>query len=91
MPDEDSILNLEHTVGRVDDDLTSLTKDVEALKKEITTLRDGARESWHALNLMIKLYGSGGANLHDEKAKTFSELKDIILQLSNRFPPEPKK
>jgi predicted RNase H-like nuclease (RuvC/YqgF family) len=50
---EERFLNIEHTLERVDDDLTNTTKDVEALKRENAELKRILNEQTSELRELI--------------------------------------
>ena len=81
--------DLEHTLDSHDNDLTRQAKDITAINAAVADLRAGLVDVARLSVLIPELYGHGGANLHDDKQKIFTELRAVIARLSSRFPAAP--
>jgi len=81
--------DIEHTLDNHENDLTRQAKDITAINAAVADLRSGLVDVARLAALIPELYGHGGANLHDDKQKIFTELRGVIARLSSSFSAEP--
>ena len=96
MIDEDRLLEIEHTLGRADDDLTRVTEDVRKLERENTELRALLHSVCEALDRAPKFLAPlpDGTIMGSNRALSSvglvsNEFKAIVSELKEKTKPRP--